>query len=488
MHKQRQSFSQVLKYRFNHLLTSRRMTNVFITATFLLLFNSLSLQANQYEAKQNKMPLSLEQAIKRAQQNDPWLQGSLYRQHSMEALSAAAISLPDTKFSVGVANLPFDSFAFDQEPMTQFRVGVQQAFPRGDTLALRQKQLSLRSAQHPFQRAKQRAEVAVVVSKLWLDAFAAEESIRITLENRELFDYLVDIATSNLASGLKQTRQQDLIRARLELTHLDDRLIVLQQRHDVAVFKLWQWLQTAIPQVADNLASIDAQHDRMRLLNHLPHIELKHAELLQNALPLSAQTLWPYVADHPSIRSIEQKIIASRVNIDLAKQKFMPQWGVNASYSYRNQDSRGHNAADLVSLGVTFDLPIFTHKRHDHELQSAISDNDAIETEKWSLVRNMLAALEAARGRLIHLSKRQHLYESRLLKETHSQAEAALIAYTHGDAEFAEVMRARIARLNVQIDAVAIVIERMKTIVQLNYFFIGSNAMENNIQLGGDHE
>ena len=49
-------------------------------------------------------------------------------------------------------------------------------------------------------------------------------------------------------------------------------------------------------------------------------------------------------------------------------------------------------------------------------------------------------------------------------------------------------MRACIARLNVQIDAVAIVIERMKTIVQLNYFFIGSNAMENNIQLGGDHE
>ena len=45
-------------------------------------------------------------------------------------------------------------------------------------------------------------------------------------------------------------------------------------------------------------------------------------------------------------------------------------------------------------------------------------------------------------------------------------------------------MRARLAELNVQIDALDIAIKQMKTIAQLNYFFIESSAINNGVQSG----
>jgi|GEM_PF-5219437 len=42
--------------------------------------------------------------------------------HFLDALSVEAGSLPDPSVSLGVANLPIDTFDFSQEGMTQFKV------------------------------------------------------------------------------------------------------------------------------------------------------------------------------------------------------------------------------------------------------------------------------------------------------------------------------------------------------------------------------
>ena len=122
-------------------------------------------------------------------------------------------------------------------------------------------------------------------------------------------------------------------------------------------------------------------------------------------------------------------------------------------------------------MGVAFDLPLFTSKRQDQQLQSAIASSEALRTEKWLALRKMVAAFETQRSRLLRLNQRQSLYQSRLLQEMQEQAEASLTAYTNDDGDFSEVVRARIAELNARIDALDIEIDRLKTISQLNYFF-----------------
>ncbi|MGI0119535.1 TolC family protein [Zooshikella sp. RANM57] len=424
--------------------------------------------------------LSLQQAIHQAQQNDPWLTKSQHIQAATNARQIAAGTLPDPKMSVGLANLPTDTFDFDQEPMTQFKVGVSQMFPRGDSLELKQQQLRQQSLQHPFMRQDRKAKVAVNVSQLWLDAYLAQESIALINRNRGLFEQLAGVAQASYASAMGKSRQQDIIRAQLELTRLDDRLTNLKQQQEMRLQALSEWTSnvflrevkpsslkenSVFPQKLSHYST-----NELALTRKLPNLHILKQQLVY-AKVTTPQTLAKHFMQHPAVKALEQQIQASQTEIKLAEQKYKPEWGVNASYSYRDDDPNGNDRADFFSVGVTFDLPLFTTNRQDKEVQAAASQAEAIKTEKWLLLRNMMARFETAKAQLKRLEQRLSLYQSQLLPQMHQQAEAALTAYTNDEGDFAEVVRARIAELNAEIDALAINVAKQKTIAQLNYFF-----------------
>jgi len=421
--------------------------------------------------------LSLEEAVALAQRNDPWLAGSEFRQQALEAQSTAAGTLPDPVVSLGFANVPTDSFDFDQEAMTQVKVGVSQMFPRGDSRAINQKRLALLGSQYPHQRDERRAKVAVTIAHLWLEAFRAQETIRLIDQDRELFEHLVDVAQSSYASAMGRTRQQDLVRAQLELTRLEDRLTVLHQRRDMSRAKLGEWLRAA-PATDAARGAIHSEATGPDLADSLPDILLLQPESIDLSGSASAQQVASLLRDHPAILSLDRRIDASEAGVELAEQKYRPQWSVNASYGYREDDPMGDDRADFFSVGVAFDLPLFTSKRQDQQVQAAIAGAEALRTEKWLLLRKMVASFETQRSQLARLDQRRTLYRSRLLREMQEQAEASLTAYTNDDGDFSEVVRARIDGLNARIEALDIEIDRLKTISQLNYFFATGGESE----------
>ncbi|TDG12194.1 transporter [Seongchinamella unica] len=408
--------------------------------------------------------LTLEQAVAVAQDSDPWITGSLHRQSALAAQRIAAGALPDPMISAGFANLPTDSFEFDQEPMTQFKLGISQRIPRGDSRELRQQELYSLEAQHPLRRADRRARVATEVSIAWLEAWRARESIRLIEEDRDLFEQLVDVAHSNYASALGQTRQQDLIRAQLELTRLDDRLVQLDEAMAMALSSLSQWLQTT--------------HATTPVGGTLPEIALPEHDWLMRPTPPSAQDIALRLSQHPAILSVDRELEASRTGISLAEQQYKPQWQVNASYGYREDDPLGPKRADFFSLGVSFDMPLFSSTAQDQQVQSAAAQTEAVRTERALLLRKLVADFQSQLARLKRLEQRGALYRSRLLVEMRDQAAASLSAYTNDDGDFAEVVRAKIAELNARIDAQNIQVDRQITLARLNYFFATADSSE----------
>ena len=427
--------------------------------------------------------LTLNNTVKMAQENDLWLLSNQQSQDSLSSLSVASGSLPDPKVSLGFANVPTDSFDFNQEGMTQFKIGVSQMFPRGDSLNLKRKQLELMANEYPYQRQERKARVVVNVAKLWLDAYKAQESIALIDRDRSLFEQLVDVAESSYATTMGKTSQQDIVRAQLELTQLDDRLTVLNQQRDVALQRLDEWRNNyfiAQASAADlmnssahemgignNLSSADLTLDRK-----LPDIKLLNAELYTSATQTQPQKLYEYLVNHPSVKSVEQKINATNSGIALAKQKYKPEWAVNASYGYRDSNPMGEERADLFSVGISFDVPLFTGNKQDKEVQSAVYKAEALRTKKWLLLRQLMASFETTKAQLLRLDQRRKLYQTQLLPQMHEQAEASLTAYTNVTGDFSEVVRARIAELNANIASLDIEVERQKLRAQLNYFFM----------------
>ena len=186
--------------------------------------------------------VSLEQAISLAVKNDPWLKGNIQRQNALVAQSGAADSLPDPVLSLGLLNLPTDGFALDQEAMTQMKVGVAQMFPRGDSRAIQRQQLQQMAAKHPFQRQDRMAQVRVTVAQLWLDAHQAQQKINLIEQDRALFEQLAQIVEASYSSAQGKTRQQDVVRAQLEISRIDDRLYQLRSQRDSSLAKLNEWL------------------------------------------------------------------------------------------------------------------------------------------------------------------------------------------------------------------------------------------------------
>ena len=420
--------------------------------------------------------LSFEHAIKSAQKNDPWLRGNIHQQSAIESMSTVASTLPDPKVTISLANLPTNGFDFAQEGMTQAKIGIAQMFPRGDILDIKSQQLRIQSEAFPFQRQNREAKVVLTVGSLWLDAYRVQQSIALIEKNRSLFEQLADVAQASYSTALGKTRQQDLVRAQLELTRLEDRLEKLAQQQNQYQGMLSQWLTTfaTSDESAEDILLKDIYLHDMVLSQQLPQIDLFNTKVVDSQHWLKAEQLVHYFSNHPSVLAIDKKVSATKTGIQLAEQKYQPEWGVSASYGYRADDPMGRSRADLFSVGVTFDLPLFTENKQDKEVQSAIFKTEAVKTEKLLLLRQLLGSYSSAKGRLQRLKARQDLYKSKLLPQIHDQAEAALTAYTNDDGDFAEVVRARIAVLNAEIDELALDVEEQKLHLELNYLFLGS--------------
>ncbi len=445
--------------------------NAFGISTLILVgvLNASIVHAQSVEYGLAQSRLTLTTAVSVAQKHDLWLIGNKHSQDAIDAASVSAGTLPDPKISIAFANMPTDTFDFGQEPMTQFKVGMSQMFPRGESLAIKQRQLAIKGQQFPYQREDRKAKVAVMVSQLWLDIYKAQESIALIEKDRALFEQLADVAAASYSSAVGKTRQHDIIRAQLEMTRLEDRLTMLRQKKEMFRQKLNEWL-------IENVKEKTAISNDTQLSSVLPSITLQRPELYRPEVGVNIPALLDVLSQHPAIKALEKKVNASRTGVELARQKYKPAWGVNASYAYRDDDAMGNDRADFFSVGVSFDLPIFTDQRQDQQVKTAISKSEAVKTEKGLLIRRLKASFETAKVQLMRLNERKNLYQMKLLPQVQEQAEASLTAYTNDDGDFSEVVRARIAELNASIDALNINVDRQKIIARLNYFVVANDS------------
>jgi outer membrane protein TolC len=487
------------KFFSNFILMNLSFVSMFMTiivgASDLSNTDSSSTNSSKTINTNVKSVLIFETAIKTAQKNDPWLSGNAHQQQAVNLMGQASNSLPDPKVYFGLANLPVGGFDFSQEAMTQAQIGISQVFPRGDTLALKSQQYKTQSEAFPYQRQDREAKVAVTVGRLWLEAYRAQQSIALIENNRALFEQLADVAQANYSSALARTRQQDIVRAQLELTRLEERLDKLRQQKSQSEGMLFQWLINFA-----NTANTTTAYMNFHNLDfgeQLPQVDLLSFDLLsfdlfsadfshnqnkQSSQSLKTTTLIQRFEFHPSVQAINKKVMATKTEVHIAEQQYKPQWGVSASYGYRDDAPSGISGIasikrdDLFSVGISFDLPFFTENKQDKEVQSAISKTEAVKTEKLLLLRKLLSAYSNISARLDGVKRRQSLYKSKLLPQIHDNAEATLSAYNNDDGDFLEVVRSRIAVLNTEIDELNLDVDEQQLNLELNYLFIGNSV------------
>jgi len=412
---------------------------LFKTITPVILLSSFSVQAEKM--------LTIEQAVQTALQRDALVNVYQSRSSAFREQAVAEDTLPDPKIKLGVMNTPTDTFSLEQEPMTQVQLGIQQMFPRGNSLEIKSKRALSMSVAEDAKTENQRRKVTREVRETWLELYYWLHAESVVKENRKLFTELVSVTKQQYAAG--RQKQQDVIRSELELGMLDDREMKIQTQIETTQAKLAKYLGT--------------DYSDVKIGINLPTYYIKNKS-----------TSW--LDSHPMLRMEQAMVAVGEKNVDLAKQSYKPSWSVDLTYGQRNgKNSNGSERADFASAMVMFDLPLFTADRQDKNVAANKARLNGALNSREEQKRNLIKLWQAALAKEKRLLQRVKQYDVLLLPKSDENTKSALYAYQSGRSGFTALMRAQITELETQLRAIRLTVEHKKTQALLLYL-VGENS------------
>ncbi|MBT8111827.1 MAG: TolC family protein [Gammaproteobacteria bacterium] len=386
---------------------------------------------------QQRSALTLAEAEDLALAAEPGQQAMRAKAAALEARAVTAGQLPDPKLRIGLNNFPIESGGFRTEGMTHAAIGLQQAFPAGKTRSIGMRQFGQLAAEMNQNAEARGRNVLTATRSAWLELYYWARARDLVSESRPIFDDLATVTRSLYSVGRKS--QQDVLRAELELSRLQDRLIDIERQRSGAQAALGEWIgRDAARHVALKLPGWD----------QLPPLDALEDMLLQ----------------HPVLKAADAQIKARSEGVDLANERSRPGWALDLGYSYREGLlPTGEPRSDFISLGVTVDLPFFRKKSVDSTLSAALQERSAAMSAREQTARALRSQLAAEHARWRDLTRRLSLYQTRILGQSRDHAEASLLAYQSDRGDFADVMRASVDYLDTRIEHIRLQVERAQS-------------------------
>lgn len=388
-------------------------------------------------AAQQGAPLTLAEAEDISSAHEPGQAALLAQASALDDKAAAAGQLPDPTLRVGLGNFPISGGGFSTEGMTQAQLGVRQVFTRGRARTLGSERFQAMAAERTRNAEARSRDVLTATRVAWLENYYWQRAQRILTESRPFFEDLVNVTRSMYAVGRKT--QHDVLRAELELSRLDDRLIEAARAMAEGQARLSQWLgQDAFRPVAMKLPDWSRPP---------PHTDLVHA-----------------LDQHPSVVAADTGVRVMQAGVDLAEESYKPDWALDIAYGYRDGFlPSGEPRSDFVSISVSVDLPMFRQNRQDRTLAAALGERRAAVEMRNEVYTQMRSELDLQHARWSDLNRRLALYENRILSQSKGQAQAALLAYQSDAGDFSDVMRGSVDDLNTRLEYTRLKVERAQS-------------------------
>ncbi|MDC8832617.1 TolC family protein [Alteromonas gilva] len=377
----------------------------------------------------------LPQLIEAALAHDFALQQSRQNEQAIRAQRDAVQPLPDPRVSLGLVNVPSDGFALNEQAMTQLKVGVSQRLPRGNSVALQQQALQASATRQPALRAQRAAEVSRDITRVWINLIVLQRSASLIRQQSTLLEQLTSAIENSYASS-SGASQYNVLSMELLLTELADRLESVQAKQQAAIASLSNWLPESMLAQLSHSAPGPADHQWLE------------EYIAQSLAQPTQQHLIERLLQHPQVMAQNADIDVQKIKQQQVAESFEPQWEVNASYAYRQDDPDNMSRADFLSLGVSVDIPLFSRRVKNAALSATISSTASLETEKRLVIQQLLSKVRQLYARYPILHSRLERYQYELLPLRQQHYDAALNAYTSANGDFSDVLQSQLALID----------------------------------------
>ena len=388
--------------------------------------------------------VNLEQLINLAIAGDATRQQLIGQSQASLNSGLAKATLADPTIKVGFGGVPVDSFALDEDPMSNISLGIMQKFDRGDSTAYQAEQAK-NQANVGLNQANLRAqEVAMQITTLWLELGYNQTAAQLLQEQKRWLIQLEASLDSNYALGLSES--QDVITAQLRVSQVEQKLLSNQQMQQGIVAQFSEWFP-AISTHSVEMSLLDLSHIKASNQIDWTRLNSKLATLQ------SPNDRYALLRQHPMLQSLDASILAAKSQVSLAEQAYSPQFGVELMYAHRQANNmRGELAPDMVSAYLTLDVPLFTGNKQDKAHAAAQYQVGSAQAQKDAWLAKLNSQLSALLSNRQFTLERIERYRSTLLKQANAQRKAVEQGYQNNSATFSDIVTSSTNQLAIELE------------------------------------
>jgi len=365
-----------------------------------------------FSGYREKQSIVLRKWIQEALENNPRLEAAYQRVLSAEKVIPRAGALPDPHFTLSLSNLPVNSFSFNQEPMTGKVIGIMQMFPFPGKLSLSTDIAEHEAAAKEYQREEIRNQIIQRVKQAYFDLYAVDRAIETTEKNKALMEQFVHVAETKYKTG--SGLQQDILRAQVEISKLEDEFIMWKQKR----------------------LSVTA---RLNALLNRPvqtRIERTSPELMLPESPEKISSVEEIEQNRPLLKAWHQKIQKAETEVELAKHDVLPDFTVGASYRQRSDLVDMRQMTDFFSATLSVNIPLYVNRKQKAKVAEQELAFKAIKSQYEDVKINILSEAQRILAELEQNRKRVELYQGGLLIQAQQSLESAQAGYRVGKVDF----------------------------------------------------
>jgi len=385
-----------------------------LRTTFLAFLLALSLSVSvPVSASSLAQELVLDSLISEALQANPDLAAAKLRYQAFEAKVPQAGSWPDPMFKTVFSNLPTDSWAMDQTPMSGIELMFTQKIPFPGKLGL--KKNATRSMARKAEKEYESAEDFVIsgLNQNYYRLVLLERSIEITEKNKVLLEDFARIAQTRYSVG--KGVQQDVLKAQVEVSKMMDKLISLDEMNKMARAKI-------------NV-----------LLNRQPQDGLgQPKELTFRGLNYSEEELQNLaVGTNPALKGMGLSVEASRSAYRLSRREYLPDFTFSVSYRLRDEVQmdpvRGVN---FFSASAGINIPLYFWSKQKKKVQEKELNLESARRKYESKENNLKYNVSRLFYSLSRYTQEVELYRSAILPQARGSLESAKSGYQVDKVDF----------------------------------------------------
>jgi outer membrane protein TolC len=298
-----------------------------------------------------------------------------------------------------------------------------------------------RAAEHAHE--DRAGRIASGVEIAWAELGFAQRALEITTRNMELLRQLVQVAEAKYRVGTG--RQQDVLRAQVELTALLDEQLARTSAIERASAELNELLDL-------EPGSRFPMTERLLDPSPVPDLLELHASLEET---------------NPKLLSLQAKVAEAERLVRTTELEGYPEFDFGLGYRIREEvEGDTVDGDDFLSASVTLRLPIDRSKW------------SAKKAEKQALLRRSRAAYRRSRGALFSSLRSAHaeliradsegaLLETGLVPQARQSLESSRSAYAVGRIEFLSVLDSQVRLLNAELRLIRAQADRRQAFASL---------------------